>query len=139
MRDWDAIAASAAWLDVPQPMDEDGLSDLIRLLAEAARDRERGEEGASKALIRAALIHGRERRGNGFSEDLLFREYHLLRRGLWERLREVGPRDAADAILRIDAEITMATAASLHGFHTEGTPTVDEELVEQLASRWSFR
>lgn len=137
--DWDTLATNSPWLNVPQPLDEDGLAELIRLLAEAARERESGSrKGASRQLIRAALRHGRERRDDGFSEDLLFREYHLLRRGLWERLSDIGPDEAGEAILRIDAEITMATAASMHGFHTEGAPEPDPELVEMLTQRWSF-
>ncbi len=51
--------------------------------------------------------------------DLLYREYHLLRTFLWEwiRARWGAMGDAHEAILLLDAAITLATSASLRGYH----------------------
>ncbi len=120
----------------PHAIRPDGLSKLVRLLGEAAREREQGRDGVGRQLVRTAMDHGRERARDGFSDDLLFREYYLLRRALWQSLRQLNPGEAADTILRIDAEITMASAASLHGLHASGSRDCDEALVDRIASRW---
>lgn len=68
---------------------------------------------------------------------MLFREYHLLRQGLWKHLKRANLEDATETIIRIDSEITMATAVSLHGLVTSPDDVDDDALVEELAKRWS--
>lgn len=143
-----ATLVVAAWLELPpaarltsrpDPIDEDHLPQLIRTLGETAlarREREQDYEYAPpKPLILEAIRHGRERRDDGFNEDMLFREYHLVRRGLWEELKRRDPAAAAETIMRIDVEMSMATAASLHGFLAASEDA--EALADQLAARWA--
>lgn len=137
VRDWTSLADSSPWAETVEPIDEDHLADLIRCLGEAALARQTGAGGPSKSLIRAAIQHGRDRSADRFTEEMLFREYHLLRRGLWEELKRRDVGLAAETIVQIDAEITLATAASLHGFHLGQTDADEESLADQIARRWS--
>lgn len=135
--DWNAEAAKSPHLEIPKPVDANRLADLIVLLTKAAEERRSGDYGPDfREMIRAAIRHGRDRRDDGFSEDLLLAEYHLLRRAVWEHLKSISPLGAAETILRIDAEITVATSASLHGF--QAVEEEEEDLVEGIATRWSF-
>lgn len=135
VRDWRSLAEQFHW--TRDSIDEDHLAELICKLGEAALARESGSLDASRELVRAALQHGRDRHDDGFSEEMLFREYHLLRRGLWEQLKRKNPEGAAETIMRIDSEITMATSASLQGFHRSHAEVADESHVDQTAERWA--
>ena len=135
VRDWSALASTFGWSESKGRIDQDHLVDLIGQLAEAALHRDVTGGDASVGLLRTALEHGRDRRADGFSEEMLLREYHLLRRGLWENLKRISPESATETILRIDGEITMATAASLRGFHQEEGADEDA-LIEQIARNW---
>ena len=138
VREWRRDAASFGWSGTEDSIDEDHLAELIQALAASALARDSGPPDAARALVRTAVLHGRERREDGFTEEMLFREYHLLRRGLWEELRKNDPDSAGDTILRIDAEITLATGASLRGYHWEDEEELDEEeLVDDILERWS--
>lgn len=135
VRDWSASGPSRV-LDRRHPIDENDLVALICRLGEAALTRETGAGKPRRELIRAAIQHGRERRTDGFTEEMLFLEYHLLRRGLWNELRRRNPELASETIMRIDAEISMATCASLRGFHSLPDLAGDEMLVEEIARNW---
>lgn len=135
VRDWSRLKEQAPWSG-PDPIGVDHLEDLIRQLGEAALAR-KNNGSASKELIREAFEHGRARRDDGFTDDMLFREFHLIRQGLWEQLKRSDPEDAATTIMRIDAEITMATAASMHGFFSSPDEVDDDALVETIARRWT--
>ena len=135
VREWAAMNGSQ-WPRPSEPIDANDLVALIRRLGEAALTRE-GERGKpTRDLIRVAIQHGRERRADGFTEEMLFREYHLLRRGLWSELKQTNPELASETIIRIDAEISMATCASLRGFHSLPDLAGDEMLVEEIARNW---
>lgn len=137
VRDWKVLAEQYNWTGPGESIDEDHLAELIEKLGRAAIARERGDLAASKELIRAAVRHGFARREDGFDEEMLFREYHLLRRGLWNELRKREPGSATKAIMGIDAEITMATAASLQGFHLENAEIEEDGVVDQIAELWT--
>lgn len=137
VRKWQGMAQSFGWAEDHDPIDEDHLVELIQRLAEAAIAREEGAVDACKELVSSAFQHGRARRVDGFSEDMVFREYHLLRLGLWEELRSRNTEHAAETIMRVDVEITMATAASLQGFHAGGDKSGDDTLVNRIAHQWS--
>ena len=71
----------------------------------------------------AAAEHGRQskRSGDG-SEALILTEYHLVRTVIWRHLQRRYGDDASlavAAISRLDTAITLATQASLLGFHYE--------------------
>ena len=77
------------------------------------------DEAAWERALFVAASHGTELRAAQASEDLLFQEYSFLRRAMWYRLQwlEPDPGRAIEAITRIDQAITLATMATLHGYH----------------------
>lgn len=73
-------------------------------------------EGREK--VWAAVEHGVTRRKDGYDEPLLIAEYHLLRRALWDYVRRnTRPGEALEVITRIDTAISLATMASIRGYH----------------------
>lgn len=118
--DWDGIIQREPWLALPQVIDQDHLPELIRELASCSIGNEFGREPCQQ-LIQSAAKHGHDRYLLGVDESVLFREYHLLRHGVWKHLRERFSRNEQSALLRVitrfDAGISLASRASLHGYH----------------------
>ncbi len=135
VQDWGSVAELSPNLNVPRPVDEDGLEELIRCLGEAADAKKAGGNEPARALVRAALHHGRERRADGFTPDMVLYEYHLVRRVLWNELKKIDPDLAPETILRVDAEITTATSASLQGYYIPSSDA-DDEIVDRVVSTW---
>ncbi len=135
---WLGRAIEELGAPLPAELDLDSLPELIRTLARAAH--EGPKDPASEELIRVALKHGKDRRSAGYADNIIFREYHLLRRYLWDELKKSKePQDAiVAAILHIDAAMTAATAASAHGFHLEDHPQDEEALIKRLVKDWTM-
>lgn len=139
VQEWATAADRFNWRGIRKAIDEDHLADLVRRLGEAALARQDGASGPSRELVWTAVLHGVGRREDGFTEEMLFQEYYLLRRCMWGALKRKSPESAAETIMRIDAEITMATNASLQGFHLENRDLIGERLLDEIAKRWSAR
>ena len=122
---------------LPPELDLDSLPQLIRTLADAAGAGPK--DVATEELIRTAITHGKDRRKAGYADNIIFREYHLLRRYLWDELKRSGESQEAivGAILHIDVAMTAATAASAHGFHLEDRPLDEEGLIKRLLKDWT--
>lgn len=134
---WEQIAGAEPWLQLPPELDFDHIPDLIRALADAALCTEYDRTLCRKAMGIAAG-HGHHRAGQGFGENLIHREYHLLRRALAFTLKEEHG-DGADvfyATMRLDALMSLTGAAALHGLyrntlHQEGRwPKILDELLD---------
>lgn len=134
---WQTRAEEVLGEKLPPELDLDSLPDLIRTLAAAAP--EGPEHPAASDMIRTAIEHGKHRRREGYDDAILFREYHLLRRFLWDELKESGVSQDAlvGAILHIDAAMTAATSGSIHGFHLVDHPADQEALVRRLVADWN--
>lgn len=117
---WGKIATAEPWLSLPSTVSHDHLADLLHALAHAALC-ELHDPGARRRLVERGAQHGEDRLLEGFSEELLYREYHLLRTFLWDWIRRRWGTlpDAHDAILLLDSAITLATSASLRGYHRQ--------------------
>lgn len=120
LSDWQAIIDEEAGQDLPADYRLIDVGDLVLQLVEAAVCRPADLEAHRRGVL-AAATHGTALRGFGIREDLIFQEYALLRRAFWYRLQwlERDGRTALDAIERIDRSITLATMATLHGYHRE--------------------
>lgn len=138
---WQEIARSEPWLALPPDIDFDHLPDLIRGLAGAALCTE-FDRSLCEQVVRTAAQHGEHRDREGFPDDLIYREYHLLRRAMWERLRRDHGESAMAylAAMRLDALSSLATAAALHGLHrhelTEKRPW--SRVLQELLDDWPF-
>ena len=133
---WQQRSVEVLGAPLPRELDLDSLPELIRTLARAAYSAP--DDPAPEEMVRVAIKHGLHRRGAGYADSVIFREYHLLRRYLWDELKKSDhPQDAVvGAILRIDAAMTTATAASAHGFHLEDKEIDQEKLVKRLLKDW---
>jgi hypothetical protein len=117
---WQEIARSEPWLALPPDLDFDHLPDLIRELAGAALCTE-FDRALCEGMVATAARHGEHRGREGFAEDLLYREYHLLRRAMAERMKRDHGESAVVylATMRLDTLTSLSEAAALHGLHRE--------------------
>jgi hypothetical protein len=115
--EWREIGAQEVWHGLPPVMDFDHLPDVIAGLADTALASDFLRTHAQRSLELSAL-HGHHRQIEGFPEQFVYTEYHLLRRSMWHFLGEtVAPDDAARSVSRLDVAITLATMAALRGYH----------------------
>lgn len=136
---WSTIGANEPWLSLPEDLDQDHLPDLIRrmVVASLCTDFERER---CRDLIASAASHGEHRARQGFEENLIYREYHLLRRALWNRLKD-GYGEGAGAYyasMRLDTISTIATAGALHGMHREELEAQGRwpGILEEIMTEW---
>jgi hypothetical protein len=118
--EWERLVREHPWYTLPSEHRVDDLPDVVLGLVEASICRPVGLD-APRAKVDAAARHGEHRRQQGIPEQSIFTEYHLLRQAIWYYLvRRFGHADSVtDAIMRIDTAITVATNASLWGYHRE--------------------
>lgn len=138
---WKLKAAAEPWFTFPERIDFDHLPELIASLADVALDRST-DPLTRRRKIWAAARHGSERRADGFHEELIFREYDLLRRALWQYIRDHHgvSQPCTNVILAIDSGISLAASASLRGFHRDAFEAAGKwpGAVEELLERWPF-
>lgn len=131
------LSTQDPWLSLPDDLRLDHLVPLLQLMVRSGAGIGPDPTGP-RDVIGAALEHGRQRRQHGFNEEALLKEYHLLRRAVWRflRVRTAPDGNAAEMMLRLDAEITTATSASLLGYHAdEVDATRLERAVEEMVRR----
>lgn len=134
---WKDISDSEQWLELPEQLDHDHLPDMIRSLAEAGLCTDFQRKACHK-VGQIAAEHGAHRATEGFGENLIYREYHLLRRALASTMKERHGESATVyyASMRVDVLVSLASAAALHGLHKdelerEGRwPNVLQELLD---------
>lgn len=115
--EWREIGANEVWHGLPPNMEFDHLPEVIAALANTALAGN-FERTAVEQSLRLSAVHGEHRQTEGFPEQFVYTEYHLLRRSMWHFLGEtVAPDDAARSVSRIDVGITLATMAALRGYH----------------------
>ena len=117
---WQSFVSESLLADLPPAADIDHLPDVIVGLADAALNHPNDFE-AHRRNVALAAMHGEHRRQRGYADSVIFTEYHLLHHAIWAYLKNsaIDPRTTAAAILRLDAELALDTAASLCGFHRE--------------------
>lgn len=71
-----------------------------------------------RELVTAALRHGQDRQEAGVTPDVIFQEYGALHDAIWHHLQQaLNGTERIDAILKVDMAISLATRASLSGYH----------------------
>ena len=116
--EWHKLTRQEPWLALPEVASLNHLPEVIRGLAAAALVAP-GDREALAEKIWAAAQHGQDRLEQGFPEHLIHTEYHLLRRSLWRFIERNHGQSLQhyEAIARLDAATTLATAAALLGYH----------------------
>lgn len=136
---WGEITASEPWLSLPDDLDFDHMPDLIRRMALASLCTE-FQRDRCRDLIASAAVHGEHRARQGFEETLIYREYHLLRRALWSRMKQEEGENARIYIasMRMDTISTLATAGALHGMHRQELEAQGRwpDILEEIMTEW---
>lgn len=116
--DFNNVVQREPWLSLPPDLRLNSIPDLVHALLDAMVC-DPADEQARRDAVHTAIEHGQMRAEQGFEDDLIFMEYHFLRGAVWEGIqRHFGrKRTALEVISRFDAAITVATSASLRGFH----------------------
>ncbi len=97
---------------------------------------------ARKDVVQQALIHGANRRTHGLSVDIVLEEQSELRAAAWRFLTDSAqPATLSEVlaeILRLDSAISIATLASLTGFHRAELERTQDwgAIVENLVDSW---
>jgi hypothetical protein len=137
--EWHAITSENPWLSMPADARVDHLPDLINALNDAALCLP-SDSTARLRLFTAAAAHGKDRRIHDFPDKLLLTEYYLLREAVWRYIRRVAPPDEAGfAIMLIDSAITLASRASLYGYHESELEALGHsmpDLLTELIQQW---
>jgi hypothetical protein len=116
--EWEQLVREQPWYSLPVDHRINGLPDVIVGIVDASLCNPAGVE-SHRRKARAAAEHGFQRRQQGVPESLILTEYHLLRQAIWKYLltKHGASDDTVDAIMRIDNAITLATNASMWGYH----------------------
>lgn len=118
LEEWRKLKQQEPWLSLPEEYQLDHLPEAITTLIDAALSRPDDRE-AQRAYLWAAATHGHDRFQQGFAEQLIFTEHHLLRRALRRYINHHhgDSLQCFEAIARIDAATTLSTVASFRGYH----------------------
>ncbi len=135
---WESIAEGEPWQALPPDLDHNHLPQLVRSLAAAGLCTDFDRE-LCRSMVHDSAEHGRHRAAEGLEDALLYREYHLLRRALWQHMKKDHGETATVyyATMRIDALISLANSAALYGLNwktleAEGRwPDVLDELLDE--------
>jgi hypothetical protein len=135
---WESIAEGEPWQALPPDLDHNHLPQLVRSLAAAGLCTDFDRE-LCRSMVHDSAEHGRHRANEGLGDALLYREYHLLRRALWQHMKDEHGETATVyyATMRIDALISLANSAALYGLNwqmlqADGRwPQVLDELLDE--------
>jgi hypothetical protein len=145
---WTLAAAEEPWVLLPEHDRVDFLPTVIERIVEGVLCEAPGPS-TLRPIVEAGVEHGEHRATLGVPDSVLFTEYDLLRRAIWRFLQESefgrASTDAGRGILRIDAAISLATRASLVGYHRPQLEalgrwgTAIQTLVDESALAWEWR
>lgn len=135
--EWHHLVVEQPWFLLPPEDRIDALPNVVVGLVEAALCDPHNRE-AHRKNVDAAAQHGGDRRNQCLPEHLILTEYHLLRLAIWRYLtRKFGASSrTAEAIMQIDIAITVATNASMWGYHRAEIEAIGkwEEGMERIVS-----
>lgn len=140
IQDWNRLAEKEPWHRLPPSLDLDHLPELIRCLADAALGTFFARDERVK-LAEYAVKHGEHRFTSGSAEDILQREYELLRWGMWNRIKKMTTSErASEAIIRLDSAMTFALGATLRGYHRQVIEETGDwpNALARYIDEWSF-
>lgn len=142
LEEWGAAKHDEPWVTLPERPSLNNLPELVRFVAQVALVRPFNAEMRRNKVL-AAASHGEHRRSEGWQEAQLFQEYTLLRRAIWRFIQQRHGSDdqSFQAIGQIDAALTLATVASLRGFHRDMFEQRGDwpQSLERLVNDWPLR
>lgn len=138
---FDSVTEQDPWTHLPGDYRVNYLGEVIAMASRLALSAPDDAE-LCRELLRGAAHHGHTRLEHGLSDSIIFREVYLVRESIWGYIQENYPDEgetAAEAIIRIDAALSLASKASLRGyyraaFEARGTWP---QVIEQMTSEWN--
>ncbi len=116
LAEWERLCHDAPWNALPENHRLDALPGVLETAIEAASKSDARD--CRTAVVEAAIKHGQDRRAQGFELQVLFTEFYFLREAIWRTLRKIAnASEAYQAVLPIDHALTVATRATVAGFH----------------------
>lgn len=139
--EWDRLVREEPWFTLPAEHRINSLPEVVVGLVEASLC-DPADVESHRQKVHAAAEHGYHRRTQNLPETVIFTEYHLLRQAIWHYLDSVGtePRKLLRAVSQIDLALTVATNASLWGYHREAIEALGkwDEGMERLVHESPF-
>lgn len=119
MAEWDRSTDELPWTKLEEAERQNNLASVITRVIDCAMSSE-SRETRVNAMIEAACSHGEFRRNQGFDVGTLLLEYDRLRSATWTHMKDLVPAPVSfDAIFVIDGLFTIASRATVLGFHRE--------------------
>lgn len=143
---WAALVEARAQHGLPSgPLVGEEPSELTRAVLDAALCAPNDAAAYADALrtvVRLAARHGALSRMRDLDRDALFTEYEVLREAVWRHVRPLAATESAGVIVRVDDTLSIATRASLQGYHRpeleasgRWTSAIEALVQEALAGR----
>jgi len=130
--EWQEYWRQQPWHHSSPAHEPDAVVEVLRAILDTAMS-EHGGRQVHERLLRAAVAHGRQRREQGASDELLLGEYHALRTALWRHLlHSASLSQSLTTIFRVDVVMTAASGLALRGYVQKSLP-VDFPWERELA------
>ena len=121
MLEMTALTADEPWVSLPAEHRVDGLPNATERLFDWALCDPENESHRVMAL-EVAAVHGRTRREQGLGDDVLLREYYLLREAIWRVVRALHGGDVTTEKVvvmgRLDRALSTSQRAALLGYYS---------------------
>lgn len=117
MTEWDRAVDELPWSELDKSERQNDLASVITRVIDCAMSGA-GREERVTALVDSACRHGEYRRIQGVEMESVFREYDKVRAATWRELNKLVPAPTSfDAIFVIDGLLSIATRATILGYH----------------------
>jgi len=116
--EWRPLTEGSPWTSLTEAERVDHLPPLLRALLRGTLC-EPPSDAAREESVRAAVVHGGDRRRQGFTEEQVLQEYYFLRIAVWSVIRGSETHESALQIARADTMLSVLSLASLQGMHRE--------------------
>lgn len=138
---FNVVTEQDPWIHLPADYRVNCLGEVIEMAATLAL-RAPGDRTLCTRMLHSAADHGQTRLKQGLPDSILFRELYMVRESLWSYMKEEHAEDSAmvaEAIVRVDTVLSLASKASLRGYHR---PTFEErgtwpKVIDELVGEWN--
>jgi hypothetical protein len=138
---WKQLTNRPPWTTLSAADWVDHLPPLLRAMIEGVVCHG-GSHEARQRVVEQAILHGAHRRRHGLSLDNILEEQAQLRQATWrfltEKAESIVNSTIVTEIVRLDGAISVATIASLSGFHQAEIERTREwdEVIARLVENW---
>ena len=142
LRRFTDVTEQEPWIHLPADYRVNFLAEVVSMATRLAL-RSPDDEELCRRLVHGAARHGENRLEQGLPDAIIFQELYLVREALWLHIKESsGDLEsglAAEAIVRIDMALSIASKASLRGYHRPAFEKRGDwpQMIDQLLDEWA--